>query len=75
VHVTSNSGNRRQVSPRLLAAVAISVLLVLFIVMNRRQTRISFIVFDADAALWVALAIAALAGFGAGFLVGRKRYR
>jgi uncharacterized integral membrane protein len=46
-----------------------------FIAINRDQTSVSFLFFTAEVALWVALAIAAIGGFLAGFLIGRKRYK
>ena len=65
----------RDLSGRAVAAIVLAVLVVVFIVLNRRQTRISFIVFTTQTALWVALAVAALGGFVAGFLISRRRYR
>ncbi|MGZ4588269.1 MAG: hypothetical protein ACXVX9_10760 [Mycobacteriaceae bacterium] len=46
-----------------------------FVIMNGNETSISFIVFTAQTALWIALTIAAVGGFVAGFLVSRRRYR
>jgi len=66
---------RRGPSNRTVGGIVIAVLIVIFIVSNRDRTDISFIVFTARTALWVALAVAALGGFIAGFLVSRKRYR
>jgi len=48
---------------------------VLFIALNRDRTSISFILFSAETMLWVALTLAAVGGFVAGFLLGRNRYR
>ena len=50
-------------------------LIVLFIVLNRDETDISFIVFSADTALWIALTVAAALGFVAGFPIGRRQYK
>ena len=66
---------RRRLSNRTVGGIVIAVLVIVFIVCNRDRTDISFIVFTARTALWIALAIAALGGFIAGFLVSRKRYR
>jgi uncharacterized integral membrane protein len=52
--------------------VVIALLVLLFIVLNRDPTRISFV---AKAPLWVALAVAAAGGFVAGFLLSRRRYK
>ena len=46
-----------------------------FIALNRDQTTINFLFFDAEMALWIVLAIVAALGFVVGFLLGRKRYR
>jgi hypothetical protein len=48
---------------------------VTFIAMSRDRTSISFILFTAETLLWVAPTLAAVGGFVAGFLLGRKRYR
>ncbi len=68
-------GRTAGVSPRTIAGIAVAVLIVLFIVLNRDKTDISFIVFTAETALWIALTLAAAGGFVAGFLIGRRRYR
>lgn len=61
-------------SYRTALAIVIAVLVVVFIVLNRDETRISFIFFHATTKLWVALTVAAAAGALAGFLVSRHRY-
>ena len=62
-------------SYRAIAGFVIAVLIVVFIALNRDETKISFIVFSARTALWIALTVAAAGGFLAGFLIGRRRYR
>ena len=62
-------------SSRTIAGLVLVVLVIVFVALNRDETRISFIVFDATTALWVALGLAAAVGFVAGFLIGRRRYR
>ena len=62
-------------SGRSIAGIVIGILVLLFIVVNRHETRVSFIVVRAETALWIALALAAAGGFVAGFLIGRRRYR
>lgn len=62
-------------SNRAIVGLVIGALLIVFIAFNRDETEISFIAFTARASLWVALALAGGAGFFAGFLLGRKRYR
>ncbi len=63
------------VSYRTMGGVALAAVIVLFVALNRDETEISFIVFSAKTALWVALTVAAAGGFVAGFLIGRHRYR
>jgi uncharacterized integral membrane protein len=63
------------VSYRTLVSALLLLLVVLFIVMNRDETDISFVLFDAQTALWVALTVAAGLGFIAGFLAGRRGRR
>jgi uncharacterized integral membrane protein len=63
------------ITPRTIAAVVIAVLGVVFIFLNRDQAQVSFIFFTAETSLWIALALAALAGFATGFLAGRRRYK
>jgi uncharacterized integral membrane protein len=62
------------VTPRMMIAGLIVVLVVFFVILNREETPVSFIFFTARVDLWIALALAALAGFAAGFLSGRRRY-
>jgi uncharacterized integral membrane protein len=62
-------------SYRTIAGIAVAVLIVVFIALNRDETEISFIVFSTQTALWIALTVAAVGGFVAGFLIGRHRYR
>ncbi len=51
----------------------IVALIVIFIALNRDETRVSFGLFTTTASLWVALTLAAVAGFPAGWLTGRRR--
>ena len=60
---------------RVIVGLVVAVLLLLFIGLNHQHTEISFIVFSAETSLWIALALAGAAGFLAGYLFGRKRYR
>ena len=62
-------------SYRTAGLIAIALLVVLFIVLNRDKTKISFLFFDRETSLWFALTLAAAGGFIAGVLVGRRRYR
>lgn len=71
----SRRGGIGRLSYRAIAGIVLVVLIVVFVALNRDETEVSFIVFDAETSLWVALAIAAAGGFVAGFLIGRRRYR
>ena len=51
------------------------LLVLLFIALNRDETEVSFVLFDAQTSLWLALSVAAAGGFVAGLLIGRQRYR
>ena len=62
-------------SYRTIAGIVLAVVVLLFVVLNRDETKISFIVFDARTDLWIALLLAALGGFVAGFLMSRAYYR
>ncbi len=66
---------KKGVSPRLIVGGVVALLVIGFIALNRDQTTINFLFFDAEMALWIVLAIVAALGFVVGFLLGRKRYR
>lgn len=72
---TRKGGGLGGLSWRTIAALLLALLVLLFVVLNRDETEISFVFFSARTALWVALLLAALGGFLAGFLMGRSRYR
>lgn len=72
----SSDGNLLQkIGPRGIAAVALAILVVVFIVENTRSTKIRFIGPQVKAPLWLALVIAAVLGAGAGLLIDRHRNR
>ena len=60
---------------RAIGAIVVAVLVVLFIALNRDDTEVSFVLFDAQTSLWLALSVAAAGGFVAGLLIGRQLYR
>jgi uncharacterized integral membrane protein len=62
-------------SYRTVAGIAVAALIVLFTALNRDETKISFVFFTAETALWIALTLAGAGGFIAGFLIGRRHYR
>ncbi len=63
------------ITPRLVIGGVVGVILIIFIIINRSQTEVSFIFFTAQTPLWVALVVAAILGFLGGVLFGRKRYK
>jgi uncharacterized integral membrane protein len=63
------------ISYRTLGGIAVAALIVVFVALNRDETEVSFVLFDARTSLWVALGLAAAGGFAAGFLIGRRHYR
>jgi uncharacterized integral membrane protein len=62
-------------SGRAIGGIALAVLVVVFIAINRDQVELSLLFFTLNTSLWVALTIAAVGGLLAGFLIGRKKYR
>jgi uncharacterized integral membrane protein len=62
-------------SYRSIGAIVVAVLVLIFIALNRDDTEVSFVLFDAQTSLWLALSVAAAGGFVAGLLIGRQRYR
>ncbi len=73
--MSAQSPEQAGIPPRVWVGLAIGLLVVLFIALNRAETSISFIFFTAVTPLWVALSLAAAGGFVVGYLMGRKRYR
>jgi uncharacterized integral membrane protein len=69
--------NRRKVSPELIVAAVIAVLLVIFIVQNSDKTDVTWIVTDSTTPLWVVIFVAAIAGYLLGRLIeiGLRRRR
>jgi uncharacterized integral membrane protein len=59
-------------SYRMVAGLVLVVFVIVFVALNRDETRIYFIVFDSTTALWMALALARAVGFVAGFLSSRR---
>ena len=60
---------------RTIGGILLAAFVVLFIALNRDETEISFAFYDRQTSLWVALTVAAVGGFVAGFLIGRQHYR
>ncbi|RYV51676.1 lipopolysaccharide assembly protein LapA domain-containing protein [Pengzhenrongella frigida] len=72
---TPASGSTSRVSGRAIGGLVIAAVLLVWILSNRAEVEVSFIFTTAVVPLWFVLAIAAVLGVAAGFLVGRKRYR
>ena len=64
---------RRGVSPRMVAALVLVVIGVVFVFENTTQTKIRFLVPRVTAPLWMALLGAGAIGAAAGALVARHR--
>jgi uncharacterized integral membrane protein len=60
---------------RTAGGVAVAVLLVVWILLNRGSVDVSFLLWSAQIPLWLALSVAGILGATAGFLLGRRRYR
>jgi uncharacterized integral membrane protein len=69
-----HSGGVGGIGYRTIAGAVLALIVLLFIVLNRDETKVSFVIFDAQTDLWLALLLAAGGGFVAGFLMSR-RYR
>lgn len=72
---TPASGSTSRISGRAIGGLVIAAVLLVWILSNRAEVEVSFIFTTAVVPLWFVLAIAAVLGVAAGFLVGRKRYR
>jgi uncharacterized integral membrane protein len=59
----------RRISPKLVVSLIAILLLVVFWARNRREVTITFWVADARVKVWVALLIASVVGFIAGYFV------
>lgn len=70
-----DSGGVGGIGYRTIAGAVLALIVLLFIVLNRDETKVSFLIFDAQTDLWLALLLAAVGGFFAGFLMSRARYR
>ena len=72
---TESAPASSRISGRAIGGLIIAAVLLVWILSNRAQVEVSFIVTTAVVPLWLVLAIAAVLGVAAGFLIGRKRYR
>ncbi len=66
---------REGVSPKLLVAAGIVIVLLLFALQNTDKTHLDFLFLDGDFPLWVILAVGAVLGFAAGWFSSAARRR
>ena len=67
----------RSISPMLIVALVIAVVLVIFIVQNSEDADVTWLFFDARTKLWLVILVSAVAGYLIGQLVemGIRRRR
>jgi len=71
--MSDQQANGDGISPRFWIGAVILIVVAVFIGLNRDDATVSFGFLDAETSLWVALAIAAVLGFLAGWFIGRRR--
>jgi uncharacterized integral membrane protein len=67
--------HRRVLTGRQVGGIAVAILVVLFIALNREETSVSFVLFEVQVSLWVALTVAAAGGVLVGLLLSRRHSR
>jgi uncharacterized integral membrane protein len=72
---TNKAPESSRISGRTIGGLVVAAVLIVWILSNRDQVEVSFIVTTAVVPLWVVLAIASALGVLVGFLIGRNRYR
>jgi uncharacterized integral membrane protein len=67
----------RRISPEIIIALLLGILLLIFIVQNADDTEVTWIVTDSKTPLWVVIFVSAIAGYLIGQLIeaGIKRRR
>jgi uncharacterized integral membrane protein len=65
--------DRRHLSPRLITAAIVAVVLVVFVLANTATTEISFVFATVAAPIWLMLTIVIVVAFCAGILVSSLR--
>ena len=55
---------RKNVSPEIIVAAALAVILLIFIIQNDTDVKVSWVVFSRRAALWVVILVSAVLGAG-----------
>jgi uncharacterized integral membrane protein len=68
---------KRTISPALIVAAVLAILLVVFILQNSDDTNVTWVVTDSSTPLWVVIFVSAIAGYLVGQLieVGVRRHR
>lgn len=68
---------KRNVSPEIIGAAALAVVLLIFVVQNDTDVKVSWVVFSRRGALWIVILASAVLGYLIGQLVeyGLKRRR
>ena len=69
-HVEGTDHSRLHVSPTLIVAAVIAVVLAAFVLANTATTDINFLFTTATAPVWVVLTVVILVSFSAGLLLG-----
>jgi uncharacterized integral membrane protein len=67
--------DQRHLSPRLIGAAVVAVVLVVFVLANTATTEISFVFATVAAPIWLMLTVVIVVGFSAGALAGSLRHR
>jgi uncharacterized integral membrane protein len=65
----------RENQMRLIAALVVAALLVIFAIQNTKQVRVSFLFFHWDARVIYVIIVSALLGMFVAYLLGRRRRR
>lgn len=73
--MSQNAPEKDGAPVRLIVNLVLVGLLVWWILVNREDVTVSFIVLTTQMSLWLALSIAAAVGALIGFLAGRRKYR
>lgn len=62
-----------RISPKMVAAVALGVLAIVFIFQNTATGSVSFLFWDIEAPAWLWLTIIFVVGLAVGWVIGRSR--
>jgi uncharacterized integral membrane protein len=67
--------SKRQISPKLIIAVVLAVLVVIFVLQNADQANIEFLLWDFDIPVWIWMVLLLGIGFALGLAFPRLRDR